>query len=220
MADFLKLAICALLIALLPVAALADNEVLTDDATLTDMLKKCDAILEPDEYHGDYSACESAIERMNAESIENMGVFGDFLHTLADKYNIPSVQYFWGGLQPKEEKLNWYRRAAENGHGEARLYLGMEYYFGNGSLPQDYGKAVKWFRLAGESGVTSAHIMLGGVYRNGEGVPVDMQESYVWYFLAEREGHGANGMRLAAAHLTPEQIRAAEAEAARIAENF
>jgi hypothetical protein len=45
----------------------------------------------------------------------------------------------------------WFRRAAEQGHAVAKLFLGVIYAEGR-SVPQDYVRARMWFSLAAAQG--------------------------------------------------------------------
>jgi TPR repeat protein len=49
----------------------------------------------------------------------------------------------------------WYRKAAEQGHRKATLFLGIMYGEGRG-VPQDYVRAHMWFSLSAAQGEQSA----------------------------------------------------------------
>ena len=49
----------------------------------------------------------------------------------------------------------WFRKAAEQGHPEAMLYLGVMYAEGRG-VPQDYVRAHMWFSLSAAKGEQKA----------------------------------------------------------------
>ena len=53
--------------------------------------------------------------------------------------------------QDDAEAVQWFRRAAEQGHAEAQFGLGLMYSTGKG-VPQDYVAAHLFFNLAGAKG--------------------------------------------------------------------
>lgn len=60
-----------------------------------------------------------------------------------------------------DDAAEWFRKAAEQGDGEAQFLLGRMHYDGN-SIAVDYVQAHMWFDLAASSGVT-----VGARYRDG-----------------------------------------------------
>ncbi len=94
-----------------------------------------------------------------------------------------------GVEQDYAEAAKWYRKAAEQGVGEAQFNLGGCYYKGQG-VEQDYKEAVKWFSKAADQGVAEAQHSLGICYENGHGVAQDMAEAEKWFRKAEEQGAG------------------------------
>lgn len=86
------------------------------------------------------------------------------------------------------EAAKFFKRAAEQGHAEAQLYLGMLYKEGKG-LPKDDNESGNRFRKAAEQGSAEAQFNLGLMYYGGQGVPRDYVESVKWYRLAARQGN-------------------------------
>ena len=76
-----------------------------------------------------------------------------------------------------------YRLAADQGHSQAQIRLGMMYAFGRG-VTRNAVEAVKWYRLAAAQGELHAHTLLGAMYEAGQGVEGDLQKSYMWFALA------------------------------------
>ena len=68
-----------------------------------------------------------------------------------------------GVLQDFKEAVEWYRKAAEQGHGDAQLYLGNMYKNGYG-VPEDLKAAVKWYRKSAEQGNAKGQHRMGWVY--------------------------------------------------------
>ena len=74
-----------------------------------------------------------------------------------------------------------------------------------------------WKRLA-ENGSANAQFNLGALYANGEGIPQDSIESYVWFSLAVMSGHNNLAIKRdrAARKLTAEELTQAEQRAAKM----
>lgn len=93
--------------------------------------------------------------------------FAEDIQTLIEKAKDgdPEAQFYLGrryykgqGVpQDNVEGAKWSRKAAEQGHADAQLALGLT---GLG-VPQDYAEAVKWYRLAAEQGDAAAQSNLG-----------------------------------------------------------
>ena len=65
----------------------------------------------------------------------------------------------YGPFFYSQEKMEWYRKAAEHGHSEAQFRLGKGYFNGSG-VEKDEAEAVKWYRKAAEQGHLGAKIAL------------------------------------------------------------
>ena len=87
-----------------------------------------------------------------------------------------------------DEAVDWYRKAAEQGHDGAQNNLGYLYHNGEG-VTQDFAEAVKWYRKAAEQGNADAQNNLGCLYHNGEGVTQDFAEAMKWYRKAAEHGN-------------------------------
>lgn len=87
------------------------------------------------------------------------------------------------------QAMNWYRKAATQGHSGAQFNLGRGYSEGRG-VPQDDLQAITWWCKAAEQGDTKAQFMLGVMYTSGRGVPQDDALAVTWYRKAAEQGHG------------------------------
>ena len=87
-----------------------------------------------------------------------------------------------------EEAVDLFQKAADLGHSEAQLMLGMCYFNGDG-IKRDYDEAVKWFRKAADQGNALAQYNLGVCYINGIGVNKDPAEAVKWYRKAAEQGY-------------------------------
>lgn len=81
------------------------------------------------------------------------------------------------------ESVNFFRKAAKQGHSSAQYYLGKCYYDGLG-VDEDEEEAAKWWLLAAEQGHADAQYQLGECYFWGRGVDEDEDESSKWYQAA------------------------------------
>ena len=99
--------------------------------------------------------------------------------------------------QPKDDEkaVEWFRKAADQGHAEAQAQLGYMYLYGYG-VDRKYYEAIKWYRKAAEQENVSAQVQLGYMYLNGYGVVKDYAEALKWYGKAANQGHpsGMNGL--------------------------
>lgn len=87
-----------------------------------------------------------------------------------------------------EEAMEWYRKAAQQGHAKAQYQLGRCYFVGRG-VPARWKEAVKWYRMAADQGHIYAQSSLGYCYERGYGVVADLQEALYWYRKAKQNGH-------------------------------
>ena len=73
--------------------------------------------------------------------------------------------------------MEWYRRAAEQGHAGAQLNLGIMYKIGEG-VPEDLAEAAKWLQKAADQGKEKAKKPLEQVLRQLEqaGIPLPSPE--------------------------------------------
>jgi TPR repeat protein len=75
--------------------------------------------------------------------------------------------------------VQWYRKAAEQGHANAQHNLGNLYEVAQGVSP-DYAltAAATWYRRAAEQGYRPAQANLGALYYSGRGVRRDLMQAY------------------------------------------
>lgn len=86
------------------------------------------------------------------------------------------------------EAVEWFRKAAAQGHAGAQFNLGSMYRRGEG-VAQDDKATVEWYRKAAEQGDDKAQFTLGYMYANGEDVAQDFAEAVKWYRKAAEQGH-------------------------------
>jgi uncharacterized protein len=86
-----------------------------------------------------------------------------------------------GVLRNDADAIKWYRQAAEQDDAVAQFNLGIMY--ANGGAP-NYAEAAPWYRLAANHGLAGAQFNLGMMYVEGQGVPRDDVQAYMWLDLA------------------------------------
>ena len=102
--------------------------------------------------------------------------------------------------------------------------LGMRHYgMGVKGTASGYLEALELFRKGADQGDASAQFNLGNMYANGQGVPQDFSEAYVWYSLsaANNGPEKATTFRdLNRENLTPDQVAAAQKRAKELFEEI
>lgn len=82
--------------------------------------------------------------------------------------------------------ITWYRQAAEQCD-ICQYELGRIYYLGSG-VDKDHTEAAKYFKKAAEGGLPKAQMQLAFRYLNGEGVPKNNIDAYMWLYIAAKLG--------------------------------
>ena len=86
------------------------------------------------------------------------------------------------------EAATWFRRAADQGHAEAQVQLGLMCYYGDVGVPRDRAEAAKWFQRAADQGHAEAQAQLGLMYYYGRGVQADQADAARWFHRAVDRG--------------------------------
>jgi TPR repeat protein len=79
--------------------------------------------------------------------------------------------------------VEWFRKAADQGHAGAQFNLGNEYKRGVG-LTQDNSKATHWWRKAAQKGLLQAQHNIGMAYYFGSGIKQDRNKAMFWFRTA------------------------------------
>jgi tetratricopeptide (TPR) repeat protein len=104
---------------------------------------------------------------------------------LAQQYNL-AEQYYKD--ENYDQAVQWYRKAAEQGHAGAQYSLGRMYDLGWG-VAEDNDQAVQWYRKAAEQGHAGAQYNLGMMYDRGGGGAKDAIQAVQWYRKAAKQGY-------------------------------
>ena len=92
-----------------------------------------------------------------------------------------------GVPQDKTEAARWFRKAAEQGHGEAQYRLAMLLLSGDG-VRRDTAEATRLFRKAAEQGHAKAQFELAVRLFKGDDVPQDKAQAAEWHRKAAEQG--------------------------------
>lgn len=111
-------------------------------------------------------------------------------------YNLGVIYFKGEGVKADRlQGLEYFKKAAEQGHMNAQFLMGTMYDKGE-DVMQDRAVAAKWYRKAAEQGHAQAQFNLGLMYTNGEGVEKDRKEAVVWLKKSARQGHKGAGKLL------------------------
>ncbi len=128
-----------------------------------------------------------------------------------------------GVIQDDEKAVEWYQKAAEQGHAIAQYDLSWMYQHGRGVSPNS-SEALKWCRKAAEQGYADAQNTLGWRFQYVRGVNVqNYDEAIRWYRTAAEQGHADAQHRLSelsarfrAPPMRSEQINTDDGQAVRL----
>ncbi|KAF9147285.1 hypothetical protein BG015_011102 [Linnemannia schmuckeri] len=85
--------------------------------------------------------------------------------------------------------IDWYCKAAEQGHPRAQYNVGLLHEQGYGDVPQDHAKAYEWFLKSAVQGYVDAQAKVSQAYTKGTGVPKDNIKAMEWAVKAAENGH-------------------------------
>lgn len=88
--------------------------------------------------------------------------------------------------------LQWYDRAARQGHAQAQYLLANLYAFGHAGVPEGHDAmrvAAQWYFEAARQGHMDAQYSLGLLFLAGSGVTQNAAEARKWFGRAARQGH-------------------------------
>ena len=84
--------------------------------------------------------------------------------------------------------LEWYLKAANQGHTNAQMAYGWRYFYGEAGLKVDYDKGFPWLLKAAQQGALTAQRAVGEAYRDGHGTTADLATSLKWFRAAADKG--------------------------------
>lgn len=118
--------------------------------------------------------------------------------TKAADAGLPEAQYQLarsfdnGAIKPAQGDgtgmaLDWYRRAAENGHVLAQRTMGVRHLGGDG-VAQNTQEAIRWLRSAADQGDAGAQFNLGLIFADGMGISPDPAQALPYFIAASDRG--------------------------------
>ena len=139
--------------------------------------------------------------------------------------------------------VKWLRNAAEQGHRDAQVHLGMIYQDGIGGVAEDDAEAIKWYRMAAkqgdesaqsaikfledapetarqqralaEQGDADAQCYLATLYARGRGVPQSYAEAAKWIRKAAEQGRAVPQFLLGRIYSEGKGVAQSDVEAAK-----
>lgn len=105
-------------------------------------------------------------ENKNSEKINNFEIYGE------EDYQ-KGLDYLYGNGEVKRDlrtALNYFSKAAQNGHVEAIFQVGNLYMYGEPVILRNYNKAIECFKKAANEGLAIAQYNLFQCYFQGIGV--------------------------------------------------
>lgn len=109
---------------------------------------------------------------------------------------VPIAQHVQGllnseveGRRPDyKEAIGWFTLAAEQGHLDSQVNLGVIYFQGQW-VAQDLKRGLFWTQKAADQGFAPAQDNMGKLYREGVGTQVDQNKAAYWYSKAAIQGY-------------------------------
>ena len=90
--------------------------------------------------------------------------------------------------EDRAKALEWYFKAAKQGHMLAQANLGTHFWCGEGGLLEDRQKAVEWYLKAAEQGDAGSQFWVGRAYKHGIGVQTNKTLANTWLLMAQKQG--------------------------------
>jgi uncharacterized protein len=104
-------------------------------------------------------------------------------------FNLGVMRMKGQGCEPDVQGgLDLVTRAAKQGFAPAVVRLAEIYYFGEGEIPRDFGKALPWVSMAAADGNAWAQNTLGTMFEFGQGVETDRLRARSLYEQAALQG--------------------------------
>jgi len=157
--------------------------------------------------HALHEEGNAALERGELKLARETFLRGALLGHAGAQYNIGAMCYAGeGGRRDVAAAVEWFRKAADQGHEEAQANLLGMHLMGLVKLPNP-GELVPAVLGAADRGSAFAQYNAGELYASDEVVPADLVEAYKWFMLTTAQGFVAALARLTqiGLMLSPEQ---------------
>ena len=110
------------------------------------------------------------------------------------------------------EALQWFIKAAEQGHVQAQKYLSMMY-AGYGGIDKDLNESLKWMNSAAYLGDQDSISSIAAEFYNRQNIENDTVKAFAWASLLNRQPYFWKELF---AKLTPQELKLAESETIKI----
>lgn len=110
--------------------------------------------------------------------------------------------YFYTDLVENlpEKGIEWYEKAARQGHARAQMSLALRYLQGGYHVRKDIPEGMKWLKLAADAGLPEAQYDLSTRYLSGDNVPLDKTIAFNWLLSSAKGGDPQAQVELALFH--------------------
>jgi len=95
------------------------------------------------------------------------------------------------------QALEWYRKSAAQGNGDAQAHFGPHGREGPGGPRPDYRQALAWYKKSIANGNVYAQVLLGDLYLSGSGVDASPRKALACYLKAAEQGRDLDSAALA-----------------------
>ena len=109
------------------------------------------------------------------------------------------ILLYWGDGPEQDIDLayNYFKVAADNGHGTAKFLMGQALLSGGAGLEKNVTAGARYLLEASQQGIIEAHDMIGYCYLTGQGVEIDLSKSIYHSQIAAEKGGAWSQFRLA-----------------------
>ena len=125
----------------------------------------------------------------NAGAADPEAMFELYRRTRDDIWlvKLTDLAFRFGKGKNLTKAVEWYTKAAENGHSPAMHNLGYCFEHGEG-VDKNLTKAVEWYTKAAEKGCSDSMHNLGVCFEHGDGVEKNLTKAVEWYTKAAEKG--------------------------------
>ncbi|TBU86943.1 tetratricopeptide repeat protein [Phytopseudomonas dryadis] len=118
----------------------------------------------------------------------------------------------YSNLEQYGKAVQWWTRAAKQGHAPAQVNLGLMYHAGTGTS-RDLVEARRWYQAAAEQGDADGQHNLALLYRRGEGGKRNASKAAAWYLQAAQQGRAISMTELGEMYAAGEGVPQDQAQA-------
>ncbi|KAF9290288.1 hypothetical protein BGZ88_007388 [Linnemannia elongata] len=158
-----------------------------------------------EEGHQPETATKNLLHPQDCNTVANMCLMQTMINanhgdvqaqvTLGDRYKDGREVH-----QDYQAAMDWYCKAAEQGHPRAQFNIGLLYDQEHDGVPQDHSKAFEWFLKSALQGYADAQAKVSQAYTNSAGVAKDNIEAMEWMVKAAENGQAGMQFSMGASY--------------------